>query len=53
VSCVEMLDEVAAYLTLAPLAASLLLGALAAALWFRRLRPAAVRVRVHVRHRRP
>jgi hypothetical protein len=47
----EMLDEVAAYLTLAPLVASLLLGALAAALWLGARRPAPVRVRV--RHRRP
>jgi hypothetical protein len=46
-----MLDEVAAYLTLAPLAASLLLAALAAVLWLGRRRPAPVRVRV--RNRRP
>jgi hypothetical protein len=51
VSSVEMLDEVAAYLILAPLAASLLLGVLVAVVWFGRRRPAPVRVRV--RHRRP
>jgi hypothetical protein len=51
VSCVEMLDEVAAYLILAPLAASLLLGALVAVVWFGGRRPAPVRVRA--RHRRP
>ena len=50
-SCVEMLDEVAAYLTLAPLAASIVLGALVAVLWFGSRRPAPVRVRA--RHRRP
>ena len=48
-SCVEMLDEVAAYLTLAPLAASLVLGALAIALWLGGRRPAPVRVRVRRR----
>lgn len=50
-SCVDMLDEVAAYLTLAPLAASIVLGALVAVLWLGGRRPAPVRVRA--RHRRP
>jgi hypothetical protein len=45
-----MLDDVAVYLTLAPLAASLALAALGVALWLGGRRPAAVRVRV--RHRR-
>jgi hypothetical protein len=44
-----MLDEVAAYLTLAPLAASLALGALAIAIWFGARRPAPVRVRMRRR----
>jgi hypothetical protein len=44
-----MLDEVAAYLTLAPLAASILLAAVAVALWHRGRRPAPVRVRVRRR----
>jgi hypothetical protein len=47
-----MLDEVAVYLTLAPLAASLLLGALAAVLWLGGARRTAP-VRVRVKHRRP
>jgi hypothetical protein len=44
-----MLDDVAAYLTLAPLAASLVLGALAVALWLGGRRPVPVRVRVRRR----
>jgi hypothetical protein len=51
VSFVEMLDEVAAYLILAPLAASLLLGALVAVVWLGGRRPAPVRVRAQ--RRRP
>lgn len=46
-----MLDDVAAYLILAPLAASVLLGALVAVAWFGGRRPAPIRVRA--RHRRP
>jgi hypothetical protein len=46
-----MLDEVAVYLTLAPLAASLLLGVLAAVLWLGGHRPAPVPVRVRNRRR--
>jgi hypothetical protein len=46
-----MLDDVAAYLTIAPLAASLALGALLVALWLNGRRPAPVRVRI--RSRRP
>jgi hypothetical protein len=49
VSCVEMLDEVAAYLTLAPLAASILLGALVVVLWLGGRRPTPVRVRARRR----
>jgi len=48
----EMLDEVAAYLTIAPLAASLLLGALVAVFWLGGRRPAPVRVRVRSRRTR-
>jgi len=51
VSCVQMLDDVAAYLSLAPLAASLVLGALAVALWLGGRRPVPARVRVRVRRR--
>ncbi|HSR24867.1 MAG TPA: hypothetical protein VLW53_15040 [Candidatus Eisenbacteria bacterium] len=47
-----MLEDVAAYLTLAPLAASLALGAVVCAVWLVRRRPAPARVRVRVRHRR-
>ena len=46
-----MLDDVAAYLTLAPLAASLVLAGVAVVLWLGGRRPTPVRVRV--RHRRP
>jgi hypothetical protein len=45
-----MLEDVAAYLILAPLVASLVLGAAALTLWLAGRRPAPVRVRV--RHRR-
>jgi hypothetical protein len=45
-----MLDDVAVYLTLAPLAASLALGALVLVFWLNGRRPEPVRVRV--RHRR-
>ena len=48
-SCMEMLDEVAVYLTLAPLAASILLGAVAVVLWLGGRRPAPVRVRARRR----
>lgn len=48
-SWVHMLDDVAAYLTLAPLAASLVLGALVVVLWLGGRRPAPVRVRVRRR----
>jgi hypothetical protein len=47
-----MLDDVATYLTLAPLAASLVLGAAAFAVWIAGRRPAPARVRVRARHRR-
>ncbi len=48
-----MLEDVAAYLILAPLAATLALGA-AAAVWltYRRLTPARIRIRAHTRDRR-
>ncbi len=48
-SCVEMLDEVAVYLTLAPLAASALLGLVVALIWFAGRRPEPARVRVRRR----
>lgn len=47
-----MLDDVATYLTLAPLAASLVLGAAAFALWIAGRRPDPVRVRIRARDRR-
>ena len=46
----EMLEDVAAYLILAPVAASLLLGAVALRLWLAgRRQPAAVAVRIQER----
>jgi hypothetical protein len=48
----EMLEDVAAYLTLAPLVASLALGAIVAALWLAGRRPVPARVRVRIRDRR-
>jgi hypothetical protein len=48
----EMLEDIAAYLTLAPLAATVALAAVAAAFWFGRRRAVPARVRVRVRHRR-
>ena len=48
-----MLDDVATYLTLAPLAASLVLGAVAFAVWIAGRRPSLARVRVRARQRRP
>ncbi len=46
----KMLEDVAAYLILAPLAASLALGVAAAVLWLVGRRPEPVRIRI--RHRR-
>ncbi len=46
----EMLEGVAAYLTLAPLVATVALGALLVAFWLDGRRPAPVRIRI--RHRR-
>jgi hypothetical protein len=48
----EMLEDVAAYLMLAPLAASLALGAAVLAFWLGGRRPALARIRVRVRDRR-
>ena len=48
-----MLEDVATYLTLAPIAASLALGAVLGAVWLTRRRPTAASVRIRVRaHRR-
>ena len=47
-----MLEDVATYLTLAPLVATLALGAVAAAFWLVGRRPVAVRIPVRVRSRR-
>jgi hypothetical protein len=47
-----MLEDIAAYLTLAPLAATLGLAAVAAALWLAGRRPTPARVRIRSRHRR-
>ena len=45
----EMLEDVAAYLILAPVAASLALGAVVLHVWLTGRRPAAVRVRTRDR----
>ena len=45
-----MLEDVAAYLIVAPLAASLALGAAAVALWLAGRRPEPVRIRIRHRH---
>ncbi|HEY4026980.1 MAG TPA: hypothetical protein VGO86_11170 [Candidatus Dormibacteraeota bacterium] len=47
-----MLEDIAAYLTLAPLAGSLVLAAMAVAFWLRGRRPAPARVRVRIQDRR-
>jgi hypothetical protein len=47
-----MLEDVAAYLTFAPLAASLALGAAVLAIWLNGRRPTPARIRIRVRHRR-
>jgi hypothetical protein len=46
-----MLEDVAAYLTLAPLAASLALGAVVCAVWLANRRPVPARVRIRIRDR--
>lgn len=45
----EMLEDVAVYLILAPVAGSLALGAVVLHVWFANRRPAAVRVRTRDR----
>jgi hypothetical protein len=48
----EMLEDVATYLTLAPVVATLVVGAAAAALWLAGRRPEPARIRIRVRDRR-